>query len=50
MTHTPKKKEEKKPDELTNDEVLEKVFPKKVVKELKKITKKDKDGKDNNAS
>ncbi len=37
MTKTPKKK--KKPDELTNEEVIQKLFPKKVVKEIKKVVK-----------
>jgi len=42
MAKTPKKK----PDELTNEEVLKKLFPKKVVKELKKVVK-EKENKNN---
>ncbi len=38
MTKTPKKTK-KKPDELTSDEVIQKLFPKKVVKEIKKLSK-----------
>ncbi len=38
MTKTPKKTK-KKPDELTSDEVIQKLFPKKVVKEIKKVVK-----------
>jgi hypothetical protein len=39
MTQTPKKgRPKKKSKELTTDEVIKKVFPKKVTKELDKIT------------
>jgi hypothetical protein len=40
----PKKKDEKRPKDMTTDELAEKVFPKKVVDELKKIAhEKDED-------
>ncbi len=35
MAKTPKKK----PDELTSEEVIKKIFPKKVVREIKKAVK-----------
>jgi hypothetical protein len=38
MSQSPKTKQKKKPSEFTTDEVIKKMFPKKVVKELKKIT------------
>lgn len=45
MAKTPKKKL----GELTNEEVLKKLFPKKVVKELKKVVK-EKESKNNDVS
>jgi hypothetical protein len=42
MTQTSKKgRPKKKPGRLTSDEVMKKVFPKKIVKELDKITGKN---------
>jgi len=38
MVQTPKKKQKKKAADLTTDEAMKKLFSKKVVTELKKVT------------
>jgi hypothetical protein len=38
MTQAPKKKKKKKLEDFTTEGIIKKVFPKKVVKELDKIT------------